>query len=331
MSHEIYENRFASYREAAWHRLGKVFTQPLNANQAFELMGPYEVTKEQLYFQAGMQPQAHTPSIQGPWPMEPVYSPVDGKYVIRGHFPDTGKTEVYGLADERYELISPRQLVNLWDTLIPAKIETMGCLQNGKRFFLTTELPGFDVRGDEHRNYLSILSPHGPGQSLIGLISPVRVVCANTAQMAIEAAQQQCKVPHFKGAFNKVGTWLKEQYESVMDRTEALQQALEILADRNVTTNAQEQYLEDLFPMPEDDAEKAADLVADNRYQVARLFNGDATGFDTKAFKGTYFGLYNSVVEHLDYGSKAKQTVFTGAAAGVKEKAFDLAMQMATK
>lgn len=312
MSHEIYKNRFAAFRKAAWHRLGKVFKEILNAEQAFELMGPYGVTKEQLYYEAGIDTGN--------------YTKVDGKYVIKGYFPDENRSVVYGLADERYELIAPVDLVKLWDTVTQAPIETMGCLQEGKRFFLTTELPGFDVKGDEHRNYLSILSPHAPGQSLIGLISPVRVVCANTAQMALEAAQQQCKVPHFKGAFNVIGAWLKEQYEGAIDRTAALKEALEILASKDAR-GQENNFVVDLFPMPEDDASEAADKVQDVRQNVLNLYGGQAVGSQTEAFKGTYFGLYNAVVEHVDYYTRSKQTVFAGAAASVKEKAFDLAMK----
>ena len=318
MSHEIYENRFVGFRKPAWHRLGKVFQDAMKALEAWNFMGPYDVRKQPLFYST---PNVHTG--------EDMQIPVGGKYVVTGSFPDTGKTYQYGLVDERYELITPDMLVSLWDTIIPANIETMGVLQDGKRFFMTTELPGFDIRGDEHRNYLSILSPHASGQALVGLISPVRVVCANTAQMALEAAQQQCRVPHFKGAFNKIGGWLKDQYESTVQRTETLKEAMEILAFANVGNEATvEKYVENVFPMPKVEESAAGDKVQDDRYNVTELFNGKARGSDTESFKGTYFGLYQSVVEHLDYYSKGKQTVFTGKAAGTKEHAFDVALSM---
>ena len=41
MSHEIYNNAFVSYRQPAWHKLGIVFDQPIDAAEAFELMGRY--------------------------------------------------------------------------------------------------------------------------------------------------------------------------------------------------------------------------------------------------------------------------------------------------
>ena len=323
MSHEIYQNRFAGYRKPAWHRLGKVFQEPLNAMGAWELMGPYDVSKQPLFYKNwAANPDGFSQIVDS-------LVSVPGKYAVIGRFPDTGKTFNYGLVDERYELITPEMLVKLWDTVVSANIETMGVLQDGKRFFVTTELPGFDVRGDEHKNYLSILSPHATGQALVGLISPVRVVCANTAQMALEAAQQQCRVPHFKGAINKIGGWLKEQYESTVQRSETLKEAMEILAYANVGNEATvEKYVENVFPMPKDEESKAADKVQDDRYNVTELFNGKARGSHTESFRGTYFGMYQSVVEHLDYYSKGKQTVFTGAAAKVKEHAFSTAMKM---
>lgn len=318
MSHEIYENRFVGYRKPAWHRLGTVFNESLDAQGAWELMGPYDVKKSQVQF-----------TTLNPHTAEPMQIPVKGKYVVTGSFPDTGKVFPYGIVDERYELITPDALVKLWDTAVDARIETMGVLQDGKRFFITTELPGFSVRGDEHSNYLSILSPHGTGQSLVGIISPVRVVCANTAQMALREAQQVCRVPHFKGAYNRVGSWLKEQYESTTQRTETMKDAMEILAYKCVPgEKAEEAYLSALFPMPEDEASPAGDKVQAIRYNVQELFSGKARGSETPAFHGTYFGLYQSVVEHLDYYTKNKQTVFTGAAAKTKERAFDLALSM---
>lgn len=321
MSHEIYENRFVAYRQPAWHRLGTVFQDPLTASEAWSQLGPYNVVKVPLYA-INQLPDGH----EG----DQLTVPVLNKFAVTGVFPDLGKQFHYGVVDTRYELITPQNLVSLWDTVTRAKVETMGCLQKGKRFFMTTELAGFDVNGDEHRNYLSILSPHAPGQSLIGLISPVRVVCQNTMQMALAAAQQKCLVPHRKGAFTAIATWLKDQYESARDRSNALQQALEILAQANVKTEDRvEDYLEHVFPTAKD--EEAADKVIDARYQVTELFNGKAIGSESRAFAGTYYGLYNAVVEHIDYGTKARQTVFYGESARVKERAFEYAAVMAAR
>lgn len=328
MSHEIFQSRFAAYRQPAWHGLGTTFDQPLNAAEAFDIMGAFDVLKEPVY-------RVEQTGIEGYNPGQIIH-PVKGKYVLTGHFPaNKGEAAVshhYGVVDERYELVSPKQLVSLWDMLVKANIETMGTLQKGKRFFLTTELESFDIKGDQHKNYLSIFSPHGTNQCLIGLISPVRTVCWNTYQMAIGSAKEEYKVPHHKGAMNKIGTWMQLQYQSVQTRSAEIQAALSVLADAKVEGNAfRDIYLERVFPMNEDMTLEHQAKVQGVRVDVGMLYEGAATGADTEAFKGSYYGLYNSVVEYLDYNKKRSRSEarWVGPNGTLKEKAFSTAMELA--
>lgn len=317
MSHEIFQSRFVSHRQPAWHNLGMVFDQPLDATEAFALMGAFDVVKEPLYR------------------LLPAPVLVKGKYVLTGHFPEhNGEAAVshhYGVVDERYELVSPKQLVSLWDMLVKANVETMGTLQQGKRFFLTTQLESFDIKGDEHKNYLSIFSPHGTNQCIIGLVSPVRTVCWNTYQMAIAAAKEEYKVPHMKGAMNKIGAWMQGQYESSKQRSAEIQAALTHLAEAKVGSDASRDYfLESVFPSLDTDSLETQVKTQDSRSSVGMLYEGQATGY-TEAFKGTYYGLYNSVVEYLDYNQKRSRASarWVGPNGTIKERAFDVALDMA--
>jgi hypothetical protein len=214
--------------------------------------------------------------------------------------------------------------------LVKAPIETMGVLQKGKRFFLTTELESFDIKGDVHKNYLSLFSPHGTNQCVIGLISPVRTVCWNTYQCALAAAKEEYKVPHMKGAINKIGAWMQLHYESVQSRSAEIKAALDHLASSKVAgDSARDTYLGRVFPVLED--LEAEVKVQDTRTSVGMLYEGQATGSDTEAFKGTYYGLYNSVVEYLDYNQKRSRAAarWVGPNGTIKEHAFATAMDMA--
>ena len=325
MSHEIFQTRFAAFRQPAWHGLGTVFDQPLNAVEAFEIMGPFDVVKEPLYRVNFGESYLTNEEFE-----------VKGKYVLTGHFPEhkgeAAQSHHYGVVDERYELVSPKQLIQLWDMLVKANVETMGTLQKGKRFFITTELESFDIKGDEHKNYLSIFSPHGTNQCIIGLISPVRTVCWNTYQMAIGAAKEEYKVPHMKGAMNKIGAWMQGQYEGVQARSAELQSALTLLADAKVEgDSARDSYLERVFTVAEDANLETQARVQGSRVDVGMLYEGMATGADTEAFKGSYYGLYNSVVEYLDYNRKRtrQDARWVGPNGTLKEKAFDVALELA--
>lgn len=341
MSHEIYNNAFVSYRQPAWHKLGIVFDQPATAAEAWALMGPYEVSKRQVHYNQPQLVDVPESIVAGASKIvKNTQVEVHNKYVLVGDFPN-GKSYSYGVVDKKYELVTPKDLVNLWDMTVRANIETMGTLQQGKRFFLTTELTSFDVKGDEHKNFLSIISPHGTMQSLMGIISPVRVVCWNTLQCALGMAKQECRVWHQKGALNKIGTWLQGQYDGAADRSAAYAEALDILASAEVSDMQLGKYMEDLMPVSQYSEaelgsfeESAAIKTLDARSDIMDMFRGGkATGSDTKAFHNTAYGLYNSVVEYLDYHKKGTTASarWVGANAKVKEQAFDLAMQLATK
>jgi len=322
MSHEIYKNAFVTYRQPAWHKLGMVFDQPLDAAEAWALMGPYEVDKEQLYYGRNG-----------------VATKVDNKHVLVGKFAD-GTHHTYGLVDAKYELVKPADLVSLWDMTVKANIETMGVLQEGRRFFMTTELSSFDVKGDEHKNFLSIISPHGTNQSLMGIISPVRVVCWNTMQMALSSAKQEMRVWHTKGALNRIGAWMQQQYDSTGDRAKAIQEALSILANKEVSDDMYTRYIDTLMPIDQYSLselgsyeETAAVRTMEARTDIEALFRGEATGANTAAFKDTAYGLYNAVVEWADYHKKGTKAGarWVGVNGTLKEKAFDLALTMASK
>ncbi len=335
MSHEVYENMFVAFKAPAWHKLGTVFDQPIDAAEAWKMMGPYEVTKQQLHYNQDVQPpKTFFLGLRSPMTQEQIL--VKDKYVLVGDFPD-GKHYTYGIVDKKYELVTPKDLVALWDMTVKADIETMGVLQQGKRFFLTTELPSFDVKGDEHKNYLSIISPHGTMQSLMGIISPVRVVCWNTLQCALSMAKQECRIWHQKGALNKLGVWLQGQYDSSGERSAAYAEALTILASAEVSDSQLWKFMDGLMPVETSDLmteaeETKATKVLDARADIMHLFRGQATGADTVAFKDTTYGLYNAVVEWADYHKKGTKAGarWLGVNSNLKEKAFELAMQLAT-
>jgi len=334
MSHEVYENMFVAYKGPAWHKLGTVFDLPINALEAWNLMGTYEVSKQPLFYNQEVRAPGLLPFMPSVVTQQQIL--VKDKYVLVGDFP-SGKHFSYGIVDKKYELVTPKDLVNLWDMTVKANIETMGTLQQGKRFFLTTELPSFDVKGDEHKNYLSIISPHGTMQSLMGIISPVRVVCWNTLQCALSMVKQECRIWHQKGALNKLGVWLQAQYDGSGDRSAAYAEALTILASAEVSDSQLTHFMDDLMPLPDtvdmtEVEETKAIKTLDARADIMHLFRGNAAGADTVAFKDTTYGLYNAVVEWADYHKKGTKAGarWLGVNAGLKEKAFDLAMQLAT-
>jgi hypothetical protein len=121
------------------------------------------------------------------------------------------------------------------------------------------------------------------------------------------------------------------QYESVQARSAEIKAALDHLAGSKVAgDSARDTYLETVFPASEEDSIEAQAKTQDTRTSVGMLYEGQATGY-TEAFKGSYYGLYNSVVEHLDYNQKRSRAAarWVGPNGTIKEHAFATAMDMA--
>lgn len=315
VSHNIYQNKFISFRQPAWHRLGQVIEEKIGAVDAYNQIGGFELVKKPLFAEA-----------------------IDGtkllskKKALVSQFTD--QEYIVGVCDTRYDIIQPLDVMRLWDMVTKAHVETIGILSDGQHVFLSTVLPSYEVRGDEIGNYLLIHLPSVPGHAASVTITPVRVVCQNTLSWGLADARESYKVAHYAGALNRLGKFLQEAWESAKFKSEAVQQAMQVMAEAYVREDQVESYVNELFPLPEAPAaiEMVEDKVNEKRDDVIRLFQGGATGADTEAFQGTAFGLYNSVVEYIDYHSRFRgQSVVFGQGANLKQKAFDQAMELVGK
>jgi len=75
----------------------------------------------------------------------------------------------------------------------------------------------------------------------------------------------------------------------------------------------------------QDQYQRKVDAAINRRSLTRRYFdNGEGTGMDTKANQGTAYGLYNSIVELIDWGGPegegAKMATVRSAALGLASK-----------
>lgn len=324
MAHNLYKERFVSYRVPAWHRIGKIVDTELTAVEALDEVGGYRVEKHDLYATINIPIQSESGFSEFQQKLK-----ADKKGLV-AHF-DDGDREFLGVCDNRYEILQPKDITTVWDMTTSHRIETMGILSKGKSLFFSAKLPSYAVRGDEVENYLLVHSPMIPGRAATISITPVRVVCQNTLSHGLSVAREQFRVIHTKQALNRFGTMLQTMWENTVVKQQAVKEAMEVLANSYVKKGDEEKYVEQVFPYPEThsliEAEAAQERINEKRNTVLRLFEGGAKGADTDAFKGTYFGLYNSVVEFIDYYSRMRsESVVFGNGSVTKQRAFELAM-----
>lgn len=79
-----------------------------------------------------------------------------------------------------------------------AHLSTAGALAGGKKVFVTAKIGDtFTVAGgDAHELFLIVSNTHDAKHAFNAMISPVRVVCANTMAMAVASAKQTFSLRH---------------------------------------------------------------------------------------------------------------------------------------
>jgi hypothetical protein len=347
MPHDIFGDRFISYRQPAWHGLGQIVQDALTAEEALEKMG-------QVYVEAiPLKPAVDLPVT------------VTQRLLVRRPTTDDPEWVSLGVVSEDYELINPQEFADLWDTSVGKPIETMGFLKRGGLMFITTGLPTIDVAGDEVENYLIAVNGMTGVNGAETRVSPVRVVCQNTLQASAASATEWYKVSHNPNAKELMAEWLSGIYERAERNVEALKSVFEILSAAPVPTAKPVKAawapggklneilattLELAYPYPRGGKVNAPAAVMGARAEyneyvrkgqdlrrngALALFEGDGVGMDTPAAKGTLWGLYNAVVETEDYrrgGYTQDNTAFErlfGDRAQTKETAFETCLAFA--
>ena len=308
MSDEVFGERFFGALKPAWHRKGIVLAEPTSATDAYDLMGPYTVTLDPLVTQYGM--------------------PVAANAIVRAPTHDEPTRRVFGTVSDRYRLITPENMVEVYDRVVGRPVETMAALKHGAVFLLSTKLPDYNIDGDEVENYL-LVDNHMTGLGACHVrITPIRVVCQNTLSMGIRQAKETHRIVHTGSPLLELEGWLKDVFERSIDTSYAIKETFEILARAQMTEQAITTIVKEVYPIPTTPHKEAAfDAVIQKRNSVLHLFNGMAAGANAKAFKGSAWGLYNSVTEYEDRYSKTgknfAESVLFGSRARVKEHAFE--------
>ncbi|MDQ6850944.1 MAG: DUF945 domain-containing protein [Actinomycetota bacterium] len=141
---------------------------------------------------------------------------IDGKYVTVRTNPITSLEEVIGLAightgivGDTYTPFQNESLVDYPQTMTDesgAFLDTAGSMRAGADVFITMKLPTtMLVGGVDHLDVnIAILNNHTGNRAITGLITPTRIVCANTQRAALGNAKSSFKIRHTANAGDRV-------------------------------------------------------------------------------------------------------------------------------
>lgn len=165
-----------STRVKPWHGIGSIVEDSPNSKDALWL--------------AGLD-----------WKVEQRNVLTDGGALIPGYKANIRDSDqsVLGVVSDRYQVVQNEEAFAFTDELIGESVtyETTGSLQDGRRVFILAKLPQrFIIAGDEILPYFVIINSHDGSSSIKAAITPVRVVCQNTLNLAFRTAKRVWMTKH---------------------------------------------------------------------------------------------------------------------------------------
>jgi phage/plasmid-like protein (TIGR03299 family) len=131
------------------------------------------------------------------------YTPINGyKANIR-----STANEVLGVVTDRYKVVQNKEAFEFTDALVGegVKYETAGSLQNGRRVWMLAKLPEKYIIGGEKIEPFMVFSNGHDGSTAIRVcMTPIRVVCQNTLNLAITGARRSWSAKHTGGIQTKM-------------------------------------------------------------------------------------------------------------------------------
>lgn len=215
-------------REKPWHGLGKKVEEAPTSADALRLAGlDWEVVQENIFTGTGKSVPGYKVNIR-----------------------DSDR-RVLGVVSDRYKIIQNREAFAFTDTLLGdgVRYETAGSLQDGRRVWLLARMPReYIIAGERISPYLVFSNSYDGSGAVRVALTPIRVVCNNTLNLALDTANRSWSMVHTGNIEDKIQEakdtlFMAEEY---MDR---LGIEFEQLRRQKVSDAQVKEYIELLLPM----------------------------------------------------------------------------------
>lgn len=223
-----------SVREKPWHGLGKVVTEAPTSKDALRLAGlDWNVIQEPIY--TGF------------------HDVVEG---YKANVRDSDR-KVLGVVSDRYKVVQNEDAFSFTDELLGkgVRYETAGSLQEGKKVWLLARLPReYIIAGERISSYLVFSNTHDGSGSVKVAITPVRVLCNNTLNLALSTASRSFSMIHTGNIQDKIQE-AKDTLFMAEHYMDCLGAEFEELRKQKMSDAQVKEYVEILLPLEKDASE----------------------------------------------------------------------------
>ena len=218
-------------REKPWHGLGTRVGQAPTSADALRLAGlDWRVIQEPILTQRG--------------------EVISGfKLNVRDY-----DNKVLGVVSNRYKIVQNDEAFAFTDALLGEGVtyETAGSLSEGKRTWILAKLPHkYIISGDEITPYLVFMNSHDGSAAIKVAMTPIRVVCQNTLNLALSTAKRSWSANHTGNIHSKLDE-ARDTLKLANNYMAELGKGIEELQRKKLTDRQVIEYIEEFFPVSAD-------------------------------------------------------------------------------
>ncbi len=165
-----------STREKPWHGLGTIVAEAPDSREALILAGlDWKVIQKKIY--------------------------TGDRKLIHGYRANVRDSDhqFLGVVSDRYRVVQNEDAFAFTDALLGegVRYETAGSLQSGRRVWMLAKLPNeYIILGEQISPYLVFSNTHDGSGAVKVAMTPVRVVCSNTLNLALHTTKRCWSAKH---------------------------------------------------------------------------------------------------------------------------------------
>lgn len=213
---------------------------------------------------------------------------------------------VLGIVSDRYKIVQNYEAFDFTDSLLDGDVryETAGSLKNGKVIWLLAQLPKRNVLGDDIANFLCFTNSHDGSGAIKVCMTPTRVVCNNTLNIAFANAKRVWSTKHVGNISSKLAE-AQNTLELASNYMDKFVSEAERLANTNISNDEIAKILDEMFRVSENDSDRKKQNAKDAKEAIYTCMMAP----DLYKFLGTKWGFLNAVSDFADHGAPKRNTV----------------------
>ncbi len=283
MSAEVETMMFVG-RERPWHGLGTMVKEAPDSREALIAAGlDWDVVQRPIFTQDGVK--------------------------VPGYFANVRQQDgsILGVVTSRYKVVQNRDAFAFTDALLGdgVRYETAGSLMGGRKTWILAKLPTrYIIQGEQILPYLVFSNTHDGSGAIKIAMTPIRVVCNNTLNLALDTADRSWSIHHT----GDIAAKLEDARETLFmaeDYMNELGKGFEDLSRKRLTDAAVDEFIKELLPIADDASETTEKNILRLRKDVAtRYFDAP----DLQGLRKNGYRFINAVSDFATHAAPIRRT-----------------------